>query len=130
MCLCRLFDEVAERYLDLVDNFDGEVEELEDMIREWPSARIRSRISEIRHDMLHIRRVLGPTRDTARSILDNRLELDGDVQMFPREVEIHFADTYDKLSEFGFRDGYAWSWGVILLTTVAQLVWYRRKHWI
>lgn len=34
MCLYRLFDEVAERYLDLVDTFDGEVEELEDMIQE------------------------------------------------------------------------------------------------
>jgi magnesium transporter len=190
MCLYRLFDEVAERYLDLIDTFDGEVEELEDMIKEWPSAKIRGRISEIRHDMLHIRRVLGPTRDTARSILDNRLELDGDEQMFPREVEIHFNDTYDKLlratdgldlardllagvrdyhqaevandqnevmkrltvvasvlllptfivgmygqnlqgvPEFGFRYGYAWSWGVIILTTVVQLVWFRRKRWI
>lgn len=140
--------------------------------------------------MLHIRRVLGPTRDTARSILDNRLELDGDLKMFPRDVEIHFADTYDKLlratdgldlardllagvrdyhqaevandqnevmkrltvvasvlllptfivglygqnlkgvPEFGFRYGYAWSWGAIVLTTIAQLVWFRRKRWI
>jgi magnesium transporter len=98
MCLYRVFDEVAERYLSLIDAFEDDVEELEDRIQEWESIRIRERISEIRHDMLHVRRVLTPTRDAARSILDNRVDLDGeDVELFPRDVEIHFADAYDKL---------------------------------
>jgi Mg2+ and Co2+ transporter CorA len=28
------------------------------------------------------------------------------------------------------RYGYAWSWFLIVLTTVAQLVYFRRKRWI
>jgi magnesium transporter len=140
--------------------------------------------------MLHVRRVLAPTRDAARSILDDRVDLEGDVELFPREIEIHFADAYDKLlratdgldlardllagvrdyhqaqvandqnevmkrltvvasvlllptfivgmygqnlqgiPEFGFRYGYAFSWTLIIITTVAQLIYFRRKRWI
>jgi magnesium transporter len=190
MCLYRLYDEVAERYLSLVDEFDDDVDELEDRVEEWTAAQVRSRISALRHDMLRARRVLAPTRDAARSILDNRVELDGEDELFPRDVEIHFADAYDKLlratdgldlsrdllagvrdyhqaqvandqnevmkrltvvasllllptfivglygqnvkgvPEFHMRYGYAWSWFLIVLTTVAQLVYFRRKRWI
>jgi magnesium transporter len=41
--------------------------------------------------------VLAPTRDAARAVLDDRVEIDGDVSLFPRDVELHFADAYDKL---------------------------------
>jgi magnesium transporter len=190
MCMYRLYDEVAERYLSLVDEFDDDVDELEDRVEAWTAAQVRSRISGLRHDMLRARRVLAPTRDAARSILDNRVELDGDQELFPRDIEIHFADAYDKLlratdgldlsrdllagvrdyhqaqvandqnevmkrltvvasllllptfivglygqnvkgvPEFHMRYGYAWSWFLIVLTTVAQLVYFRRKRWI
>ena len=189
MCLYLLFDDVAERFLSLIDAFDDGVDELEDVVEEWPAGRLRQRISELRHDMLHVRRVLAPTRDAARQVLDDRVELEGE-ELFPREVEIHFADAYDKLlraadgldlsrdllagvrdyhqaqvandqnevmkrltvvasvlllptfivglygqnlkgiPEFGFRYGYAWSWAMIVLTTIAQLIYFRRKKWI
>src|SRR5256714_13499087 len=54
-------------------------------------------MSQLRHDMLHVRRVLAPTRDASRAILDDRCELDGPAELFPRGVEVHFADAYDKL---------------------------------
>jgi magnesium transporter len=189
MCLYLIFDEIAERYLSLVDDFDDDLDELEDRVEEWPASRIRERISDLRHDMLHVRRVLTPTRDAARSVLDNRVEVD-DGELFPRDVEIHFADAYDKLlratdgldlardllagvrdyhqakvsndqnevmkrltvvasvlllptfivglygqnvrgvPEFRWRYGYAWSWLLIIVTTVVQLVYFRRKKWI
>src|SRR5581483_10343965 len=189
MCLYLLFDDVAERFLSLIDAFDDGVDELEDFVEEWPADRLRQRISVLRHDMLHVRRVLAPTRDAARQVLDDRVELEGE-ELFPREIEIHFADAYDKLlraadgldlsrdllagvrdyhqaqvandqnevmkrltvvasvlllptfivglygqnlkgiPEFGFRYGYAWSWAMIVLTTIAQLIYFRRKKWI
>jgi magnesium transporter len=189
MCLYHLVDEVAERYLTLVDDLNGDIDVVEDAVEDWPPDKLRSTISLMRHEILHVRRVLTPTRDLARAVLDDRVELDhGD--LFPRDVELHFADAYDKLlraadgldlsrdlvagvrdyhqaqvandqnevmkrltvvasvlllptfivglygqnlrgvPEFGFRYGYAWSWAVIVLTTVAQLVYFRRKHWI
>src|SRR4029077_17291767 len=47
-------------------------------------------------DLLHIRRTLSPTRDAVRRVIDNRIDLDGD-ELFDRDVELHFADAYDKL---------------------------------
>jgi magnesium transporter len=189
MCLYLLFDEIAERYLTVVDRLDNDIDELEDQVEDVDSATIRARISALRHDILNIRRVLAPTRDAARSVLDDRVEIEG-TELFPRDVEIHFADAYDKLLRAtdgldlardllsGVRDyhqaqvandqnevmkrltvvasvlllptfivglygmnlrgipelrwqlGYAWVWGLIVVTTVLQLWYFRRKKWI
>jgi magnesium transporter len=96
MIAYHLVDDVAERYLDLTDAFNDEIDELEDHVESWPTNRVRERLSELRHDLLHIRRTLSPTRDAVRRVVDNRIELDGD-ELFNREVELHFADAYDKL---------------------------------
>ncbi len=97
LCLHVVVDEIAERFLKMVDGFDDSIDELEDHVKDWPSTEIRERISSIRHDILHVRRVLAPTRDAARAVLDDRVEIDGDVSLFPRDIELHFADAYDKL---------------------------------
>ena len=190
MCLHVVVDEIAERFLTMVDGFDDSIDELEDHVKEWPSTEIREKISTIRHDILHVRRVLAPTRDAARAVLDDRVELDGDVSLFPRDIELRFADAYDKLlratdgldlsrdllagvrdfhqaevandqnevmkrltvvasvlllptfivglygqnfkhiPETGWGQGYAWSWGLIVVTTAIQLWYFRRKQWI
>ena len=189
LALHRLIDEIAERFLTYVDEVDAAIDVLEDNVTEWPSQRLRAEISRLRHDILHVRRVLTPTRDAARAVLDDRVEIEG-AELFPRDIEVHFADVYDKLlratdglelsrdllagvrdyhqgqiatdqnevmkrltaiasllllptfvvglygqnlkgaPELGWAHGYAWSWGVIVATTVLQLVWFRRRHWI
>ena len=190
MVAYQFVDDVAESYLNLVDDLNDEVDELEDAIESWPGPRIRGRLSALRHDMLHIRRTLAPTRDAVRRVVDNRIELEGDVEVFTQDVELHFADAYDKLlraseslelardlvggardyyqamvaqdqnevvkrltavasvllvptfivglygqnfrhmPEYHWRLGYAWSWGLIIITTVAQLIYFRRKGWL
>src|SRR2546423_3528639 len=95
--LYLLYDDIAEAFLTLVDSFDDGIDELEDHVEEWPAALVRERISRLRHDLLHVRRVLGPTRDAARCVVDNRIELGGAEELFPHDVELHFADAYDKL---------------------------------
>jgi len=96
MVAYHLVDEVAEHYLDLIDALDDKIDELDDHVEDWPAEQIRERISELRHALLHIRRTLAPTRDAIRGIVDGRIELDGK-EVFPHEVELHFADAYDKL---------------------------------
>jgi magnesium transporter len=190
MMLYRLVDDIAEHYLDLVDQLDDEIDELEDGIETSPAEVTRARLSELRHDLLHIRRTLGPTRDAVHRIIDNVIEIEGG-EVFPHPVEIAFNSAYDKLlrafdgielsrdligsvrdylqakvandqnevtkkltviasvllvptfivglygqnfqhhfPELRWRYGYAWSWGLILLTTALQLWYYRRKKWI
>jgi magnesium transporter len=185
----HIVDEVAEAFLDLVDALDDEIDELEDHVDEWPDATIRSRISALRHDLLRIRRTLAPTRDAVHKVFDGRIDLDGE-ELFARDVELDFADAYEKLLRAfdglelardllaGVRDyhqakiandqnevmkrltaiasilllptfvvglygqnfvdipelrwhlGYAWSWGVIVVTTLLQIVYFRRKRWL
>jgi magnesium transporter len=184
----RLIDEIAEHYLDLIDDLNDEIDELEDHIEDWTSARVRDRISTLRHDLLGIRRTLTPTRDAVHKIVDDRVEI-VDHEIFPRDVELHFSDAYDKFLRAtegletsrdlvaGVRDylqakvsndqnevmkrltviaslllvptfivglygqnfrhipelhwsfGYWWSWGLIVGTTIIQLVFFRWKKW-
>lgn len=189
MYLFRLFDEVAERYLDLIDDLNDEIDQLEDHVEDWTPAMIRDRVSELRRDLLHLRRTLAPTRDAVHKIMDDRVALD-DFELFPLVVERHFADVYDKflrasegletsrdlvagvrdyfqsraaheqnevvkrltviaslllvptfivglygqnfrdMPEYHWAHGYAWSWGLIVATTVFQLWFYRWKKWM
>jgi magnesium transporter len=96
MIAYRLVDDVAERYLDLVDDIDSEIDELEDKVEDQPAERTRLRISELRHDLLHIRRTLAPTRDAVRRVVDDVVEVEDGTEVFPHEVEIAFNSAYDK----------------------------------
>jgi magnesium transporter len=96
MILYHLADDVAERFLDLVDDVNDEIEELEDHVDDWRPQRVRERISALRHDLLHIRRTLSPTRDAIHQIVDNRIEFAGD-EVFTHDVELNFGTVYDKL---------------------------------
>jgi magnesium transporter len=189
-----LVDDVAERYIDLLDDLDDEMEELEVGIDTWPAEKIRRRIAELRRDLLHIRKTLAPTRDAVREVVDGRVDVEGRTlftrEVFPREVEQQFGTTYDKLlraaegleyardllaaardyqqarisidqnevvkrlsaiasillvptfivglygqnfvhtPEYHWRLGYAWSWFLILTTTIVQIVYFRRKRWL
>jgi magnesium transporter len=54
----RLVDLIAEYFLDLIDALNDEIDELEEGVERWTSAQIRARISTLRHDLLHVRRVV------------------------------------------------------------------------
>jgi magnesium transporter len=189
----HIVDEVAERYLDLLDGIDGEIDELEENVDVWRSEQLRKRLTEIRHDLLHVRRTLAPTRDAVRGVVDGRTDVESGLlhrEVFPEEIELAFGRVLDKLlrateslefsrdllaavrdyqatqiaydqnetirrltvvaslvllptfivgvygqnfdhiPELKWRLGYALSWGVIVLVTIAQLVFFRRRRWI
>jgi magnesium transporter len=191
MIAYRIVDDIAERYLDLVDDVDAEIDELEDKVETQPAATTRDRISELRHDLLRIRRTLAPMRDAVRRVVDDVVEVDeGEQEVFPRDVEVAFGSAYDKflraldglelsrdllasvrdfqqskisidqnevtkrltviaslllvptfivgvygqnfvdIPELKWHLGYAFSWGLIIATTIAQLWFFRRKSWI
>jgi magnesium transporter len=97
MIAYRLLDDLAERYLDLVDDLDSEIDELEDRVESQPAATTRERISTLRHDMLRIRRTLAPMRDAVRRVVANAVEVEHGPEVFPHEVEVAFNAAYDKL---------------------------------
>ena len=189
MMAYRLVDEIAERYLDLVDALDEEIDELEDKVEDQPAELTRNRISTLRHDLLHIRRTLSPMRDAVRRVIDDVVEVEEGPEVFPHDVEVAFNAAYDKLMrafdglelsrdllasvrdysqskiandqndvmkrltvvaslllpptfivglygqnfvdipELRWHLGYAFSWALVVVTTLMQLYWFRRKNW-
>ena len=156
-----------------------------------PAEVTRNRLSDLRHDLLHIRRTLSPTRDAVRRVVDNVIEVSEGQEVFPHDVEIAFNSAYDKLlrafdglelsrdliasvrdylqakiandqnevmktltviasllllptfivglygqnfqhhfPEIHWQFGYLWSWALIVVTTIGQLIFFRRKKWI
>ena len=97
MIVYRIVDLIAEDFLDLIDALNDEIDELEEGIETWTSTQVRGRISDLRHDLLHVRRTLAPTRDAVRSIVDRRIDVGEGPELLPREIELNFSDAYDKL---------------------------------
>ena len=77
MVAYHLVDEVAERLLDLIDTLNEEIDELEDHVEDWPAGRVRQRLSELRHDLLRIRKTVAPTRDAVHTVVDGRVDARG-----------------------------------------------------
>ena len=96
----HLVDDIADRYLDLVDAFEDEIGELEDGVEEWPSERVRTRVRQIREQILHVRRMLSPMRDAVRGVADGRTDL-RDEELFTRDLEQEFLGLYDTLLRAG-----------------------------
>jgi magnesium transporter len=190
MIAYRIVDDMAEKYLDLVDDVDAEIDELDDKVDGQSGEETRKRISDLRHDLLHIRRTLAPMRDAVRRVVDDVVEVERGKDVFPHDVEIAFNSAYDKLlraldglefsrdllssvrdyhqskiandqnevtkrltviasiilfptfivgvygqnfvhmPELHWHYGYAYSWGLIVGSTLVQLWWFRRKRWL
>jgi len=96
MITYRIVDDIAEAYLDLVDDVDAEIDELEDLVDVQSPDTTRTRISELRHDLLHIRRTLAPMRDAVRRVVDDVVDVEEGKDVFPHDVEIAFNAAYDK----------------------------------
>ena len=92
----RLVDEIAESHLESLDAVYAEIEELEDGLDTWEPKRVRERLVDLRHELLHSRRTVAATRSAVRRVLDGRIEV-GDHALFPPDVERLFADTYETL---------------------------------
>jgi magnesium transporter len=96
----HFLDVVTEGYLDSVDALNDESVEIEDGIESWPGAQTRRRLSELRRDVLMVRRNLTPTRDAVRRVVDGRVDV-GENLVFDRSLELDFAAAYDRLLRAG-----------------------------
>lgn len=92
----HLVDGIAERYLDLIHALNDEIDEAEDEVERSSGRDLHARLSDLRHDIVHIRRTLAPTRDAVHRIVDGRLEAEAPNLMVAVE-QGRFSDVYDKL---------------------------------
>ena len=97
----RLVDDVVDSYLELIDGTFAEIDSLEEQLDELRPADVRVRAAELRRALLHRRRMVSTTRVAIRRIVDGRIEVGDDPELFPPAVERLFADTYDTLVRIG-----------------------------
>jgi len=97
MIAFHIVDDIAERFLNLVDDLDSEIDELEESVERQPSDITRQRISQLRNDLLNIRRILAPTRDAVRAVVDDTVEAEVGPKIFAGRVEFGFDLVYQKL---------------------------------
>lgn len=96
-----IMDVVASAFVEIVDRFDSEADELEDLLEDsTPHSRkaadyLRDRLKHFRSDLHGSRRALQPTMEAVRQVVSG-LDLKGD-ELFPSDVERHLRDTLDKL---------------------------------
>jgi magnesium transporter len=96
LIVAALADAVAESFLTAVDALDDEVDALDDDVESGDAFLLRRRIRSLRHHLLRVRRVIGPTREAYHRVVDKRVDVEG-AELLPHEVEIAFGDAYDKL---------------------------------
>jgi magnesium/cobalt transport protein CorA len=96
LIVAALADAVAEAFLDAVDGLDDEVDKVDDDVEAGEPGALRRRIRSLRHHLLRVRRVIGPTREAFHRVVDKRVDVEGR-ELLPHEVEIAFGDAYDKL---------------------------------
>ena len=96
MIVAALADAVAESFLAAVDALDDQVDALDDDVETGDATALRRRIRSLRHHLLRVRRVIGPTREAFHRVVDKRVDVEG-TELLPHEVEIAFGDAYDKL---------------------------------
>ena len=183
-------DQVAEKFLDAVDELDDSVDEVDSGVDEWPAERVRSRLKQLRHEILRVRRQLGQTREALHKVVDRRVDVEGGepsrtrsrspsptcttsssahstVSTSSRDLLAGVRDYHQAkvandqnevtkrltalasmllvptfivglygqnfrhhFPELAWQYGYAWSWGLIIATTLAQLCSSRRVGWI
>jgi Mg2+ and Co2+ transporter CorA len=90
-----LIDEIAERYLDLVDDLDDEIDELEDRSRRTPRQDARPDRRAPPRPPPHPR-TLAPMRDAVRRVIDNTVEVRTGRKVFPTTSRSRFNAAYDK----------------------------------
>ena len=59
-----------------------------------------------------------------------RLTAIASILLFPTFVVGVYGQNFDHMPELHWRYGYAFSWAVIILSTIGQVAFFRRKRWI
>jgi magnesium transporter len=59
-----------------------------------------------------------------------RLAVVASLLLVPTFIVGVYGQNFDHMPELHWRLGYGFSWGVIVVTTVGQLVFFRWKRWL
>jgi magnesium transporter len=86
-----LIDRMMERYLPMVEDLAEEISWAEQEVFYNPDEKLLSAIFNLKKDMIYIRRIMLPQRDTILQLSK------GDYPLISEKARLYFRDTYDLL---------------------------------
>jgi magnesium transporter len=89
--LYRILDEMAASYMPIVEQLDGEIDQVEAEVFDQPSPSTVERIFSLKRSVLYLRRVIAPLREVL-----NKLARD-DFDVVDEKARIYYRDVYDHL---------------------------------
>jgi len=89
--LYRLVDELATRYMPVVEQIDDTIDAIEDQVFGEPTAATLQQIFTIKRALLRLRRILGPQREVLNKLAR------GDYAVVKIGDRVFFRDVYDHL---------------------------------
>lgn len=87
----QLLSHMVDNYMPILEKFSERIEDLEDLIFNYTQQECLEEIFALRKDILALRRIMGPQRDTI-SLLSR-----GDYTVIRKKSQIYFRDIYDHL---------------------------------
>jgi magnesium transporter len=105
MLLYRVADVLVDGYFPVLDQFDDQIDELEDEILRQPTDQQLGQLFDMKRSLIAVRKVVTPQRDMFASLLSDTSTVPG---MTP-DAEPYFRDLYDRLIRIsdlvdGYRD--------------------------
>lgn len=87
----RLVDYLAERYLPLLDEWEDELDELEDRVLEGTSDRVAEEVIAFKRRVIGLRRSINPQREIFRLLCSH------ENPFISPQVRVYLRDTYDHM---------------------------------
>lgn len=87
-----ILDFLVDEYFPIIDHLDEEIEHLEDRVLKRPAPKVLSRILDMKHKVMILRRLVSPLREVM-----NRLSRD-EFEVIDSQSRIYFRDVYDHLA--------------------------------
>jgi magnesium transporter len=86
-----LLDAVVDDYFPVLDRLDDQVDSLQDAVVEHADRSALQGISELKRDLIDLRRVLAPTREAVAQLTNRQIDV------IQSRHAIYFRDVYDHL---------------------------------
>jgi magnesium transporter len=90
MFLAGLLEYQMDRYMQVIDDMDKELDDAEDLVLKKPGPDILERVIELRRSISNMRRILGPQREVIVRLAR------GDFSLISEKSRPYFRDVYDQ----------------------------------
>ena len=107
-----LLDAVVDHYLPALEDLEGEIDRVEDRIYTDPTRETLSDILDLKRDVLHLRRIIGPQKEVVNRLTRREFRTVSDAALpFFRDVYDHLVQIHDLTEQYrdvitGAMEGY------------------------